>query len=442
MPFKGLKGVNNENERRIPIVGERTGRNVRLHGNSDPLLVESKEGSIPEEEPPGLVGDALREVKEDLDSISNLRLVFSREEEDSWRGILGRSITKAIDLAGRLSVDPGEIQKVLSRYPMRINPYYLSLIREPGDPIWLQAVPDIRELQDEDGLEDPLNEEEQSPVPNLTHRYPDRVLFLVSNECAMYCRFCTRKRKVGRSFKVTEETIALGIEYIDRHTEVRDVLLSGGDPLLFSDRFIERILTALRRIRHVEIIRIGTRVPCTLPQRITVKLANMLKRYHPLYINIHFNHPDEITAEAAKACGRLADAGIPLGCQTVLLRGVNDDPGIMKRLMQGLLRIRVRPYYLYQADLAKGTEHFRTPIDKGLEIIDALRGHTSGLCVPHFVVDVPGGGGKIPLLPDYLVKRDEDALFLRNYQNRIYRYPITSSREKGDLENDYQGGRP
>jgi len=317
---------------------------------------------------------------------------------------------------------------------MRINPYYLSLIKEPNDPLWLQAVPDFRELNDPLGLEDPLNEEEQSPVPNITHRYPDRVLFLVSSQCAMYCRFCTRKRKVGRSLTVTEETIALGIEYIGRHREVRDVLLSGGDPLLLTDKSIEHILKALRQIPHVEIIRIGTRVPCTLPQRITIRLVNMLKKYHPLYINTHFNHPIEITPEAAKACGRLADAGIPLGCQTVILRGVNDDAAIMKQLMQGLLRIRVRPYYLYQADLTQGTGHFRTPVDKGLEIIEALRGHTSGLCVPTFVVDVPGGGGKTPLLPNYLLRREEDTLVLRNYQNNVYSYPFATG--EGEIRTD------
>jgi len=422
--LKGIKGVEDHKEVGGPLMGERTERNLRFNGNNERSLVEREEGSIPEEEPPGLAVEALEEVREKPESRSNLRLVFNRKENDSWRGLLGRSITKAVELVGRLSVEPMEVQKVISRYPMRINPYYLSLIREPADPIWLQAVPDIRELRDEDGLEDPLMEERQSPVPNLTHRYPDRVLFLVSNQCAMYCRFCTRKRKVGRAFKVTEETIALGIEYIERHKEVRDVLLSGGDPFLLSDRSIERILSSLRRIKHVEIIRIGTRVPCTLPQRITVRLANMLKRYHPLYMSTHFNHPDEITTEASKACARLADVGIPLGCQTVLLRGVNDEPGVMKRLMQGLLRIRVRPYYLYQADLAQGTQHFRTPVDKGLEIIDSLRGYTSGFCVPHFVVDLPDGGGKIPLLPNYLLERDENALLLRNYRNKLYRYPL------------------
>jgi len=233
---------------------------------------------------------------------------------------------------------------------------------------------------------------------------------------------------------VTEETIALGIEYIGRHREVRDVLLSGGDPLLLTDKSIEHILKALRQIPHVEIIRIGTRVPCTLPQRITIRLVNMLKKYHPLYINTHFNHPIEITPEAAKACGRLADAGIPLGCQTVILRGVNDDAAIMKQLMQGLLRIRVRPYYLYQADLTQGTGHFRTPVDKGLEIIEALRGHTSGLCVPTFVVDVPGGGGKTPLLPNYLLRREEDTLVLRNYQNNVYSYPFATG--EGEIRTD------
>ncbi|RJP57214.1 MAG: KamA family radical SAM protein [Deltaproteobacteria bacterium] len=362
-----------------------------------------------------------------MESRSNLRLVFSREEDDdSWKGLLARSITKAVDLPKQLCMDVITVHDVTRRYPMRINPYYLGLIKETNDPLWLQAIPDFKELNDPLGVEDPLNEEEQSPVPNITHRYPDRVLFLVSSQCAMYCRFCTRKRKVGRSLTVTEETIALGIEYIGRHREVRDVLLSGGDPLLLTDKSIERILKALRQIPHVEIIRIGTRVLCTLPQRITIRLVNMLKKYHPLYINTHFNHPIEITPEAAKACGRLADAGIPLGCQTVILRGVNDNASIMKQLMQGLLRIRVRPYYLYQADLTQGTGHFRTPIDKGLEIIEALRGHTSGLCVPTFVVDVPGGGGKTPILPNYLLRKEKDTLLMRNYENNVYSYPFAT----------------
>jgi lysine 2,3-aminomutase len=239
----------------------------------------------------------------------------------------------------------------------------------------------------------------------------------------MYCRFCTRKRKVGgEHMAITGETITRGIDYIRTHPEIRDVILSGGDPLLLGDEKLDGILTALRAIPHVEIIRIGSRIPVVLPQRITLGLIRVLRKHHPLYLNTHFNHPDEITETAAKACARLADAGIPLGNQTVLLRGVNDDPAVMKRLMQKLLAIRVRPYYLYQADLVQGTDHFRTTVAEGLEIVRALRGHTSGLGVPAFVIDAPGGGGKIPLLPDYLQEMGEEEVRLKNYRGDLYSY--------------------
>jgi lysine 2,3-aminomutase len=295
---------------------------------------------------------------------------------------------------------------------MRVNPYYFDLIRKQGDPFWRQAIPDEREVRDDICLEDPLNEENLSPVPNLIHKYPDRALFLVTSQCAMYCRFCTRKRKVGTDrMVITKETVRAGLEYLRKTPEIRDVLVSGGDPLLLDDDELGRILESLRRIPSVEIIRIGTRVPCTLPMRVTTRLAAMLKRYHPLYINTHFNHPDEITPEAALACNRLADAGIPLGCQTVLLRGVNDDPEIIKKLMHGLLYIRIKPYYIFQGDMTKGTNHFRTPIEKGLEIVKSLIGHTSGLAVPTFAVDAPGGGGKIPLLPDYVRHLGKEMVF-------------------------------
>lgn len=317
--------------------------------------------------------------------------------QESWERILARSLCSAEDLAALFEIDVTEINAVLKRYPMSINPYYLGLIRHQGDGIYKQALPDIREITGKEGVEDPLNEEGLSPVPGLTHKYPDRVLFLVSGRCAMYCRFCNRKRKVGQPSMVTGETIREGLSYIRRTRRIRDVLLSGGDPLLLPDRQIHRILSELRGMTHVEIIRIGTRVPCTLPQRITPELAKMLKGFHPLYISTHFNHPSEITPEAALACARLADAGIPLGCQTVLLRGVNDNPAIMKRLMHELLAMRVRPYYLFQADLVKGTSHFWTPMGKGLEIISELRKTASDLCIPHFVLDLPGGGGKVPL---------------------------------------------
>ncbi|HHO48829.1 MAG TPA: KamA family radical SAM protein [Desulfobacteraceae bacterium] len=342
----------------------------------------------------------------------------------SWQKLLGNSITDAGGLPGLPRETVEEIEKVTRVYPMRINPYYLRLMRQAGPAISRQAVPDIREIRDGAGMTDPLDEENLSPVPNLVHKYPDRVLFLVSGQCAMYCRFCTRKRKVGRpEMAISDATIRAGLDYIETNRQVREVLLSGGDPLLLADRHLEKILRSLRRIPHVEVIRIGTRVPCTLPQRVTAGLAAMLRKYHPLYINTHFNHPAEITPEASLACAVLADAGIPLGCQTVLLRGINDDREIIRDLMCRLVRIRVKPYYLFQADLARGTDHFRTPIDTGLEIMRHLIGRTSGLAVPTFAVDAPGGGGKIPLTPDYIRSLDEKCLRFTNYQGLQCSYP-------------------
>ena len=339
-----------------------------------------------------------------------------------WKALLHNSITDPGDLPRALRMDSPSTKEVTAHYPMRLNPYYLSLIREPGDPIWLQAIPDIREIQDSECMEDPLNEENLSPVPNLIHKYPDRALFLVSAQCAVYCRFCTRKRKVGTSrLAITPETIRAGLDYLAKTPEIRDVLVSGGDPLLLDDEELDRILRSLRQIPSIEIIRIGSRVPCTLPQRITVRLANILKRYHPLYINMHFNHPDELTPQASLACSRLAGAGIPLGCQTVLLREVNDSPEIMKKLMHKLLLNRVKPYYIFQGDMTQGTNHFRTPVETGLHIMKSLIGHTSGLAVPYFAVDAPGGGGKIPLLPDYHVSLGKNLIFL-NYQGMACTY--------------------
>jgi lysine 2,3-aminomutase len=346
------------------------------------------------------------------------------EAMEPWKRMLSKSVTTAEELGSLFDVEEEETQRVVARYPMAINRYYLGLIRNKGDGIYRQAVPDIREITEDEGLEDPLNEEGLSPVPGLTHKYPDRVLFLVSGQCAMYCRFCNRKRKVGRSSMVTRETVREGIAYIKGNKKIRDVLLSGGDPLLLSDRDLYVLLSKLRAISHLEIIRIGTRVPCTLPQRVTQRLADMLKGFHPLYINTHFNHPAEITAEASLACARLVDAGIPLGCQTVLLKGINDDPAVMRILMQKLLAIRVRPYYLFQADRAKGTSHFWTPLEKGVKILGALQGYTSGLCVPRFMIDLPGGGGKIPLVPDYVMGEEKGHLRLKNYLGEEYVYPL------------------
>ncbi len=342
---------------------------------------------------------------------------------EAWIKDLQNGIKKGEQLAEFFEVDAAQINRVSKEYPLRITPHYLKLIKKKDDPIWLQVVPDVKELEDEEGIDDPLHEEIDSPVPGLTHRYPDRVLLLVTSVCPVYCRFCTRKRLVGRSSEISEKTIQQGIDYIRNTPRVRDVLLSGGDPLMLSDEKLEWIIGQLRAIPHVEVIRIGTRVPVFLPSRITDKLCNMLKKYHPFYMNIHFNHPDEITPEVAEACNRLADAGIPLGSQTVLLKGINDNPEVMKRLMQRLLTIRVKPYYIYQADLTKGTAHFRTDVEVGLEIIRALRGHTTGFAVPQYVIDAPGGGGKIAILPESVVEMNEKEVVLRNFEGRIFRYP-------------------
>jgi lysine 2,3-aminomutase len=283
-------------------------------------------------------------------------------------------------------------------------------------------VPDHKELEDAGGEEDPLMEDAMSPVPNITHRYPDRALFLVTSQCGLYCRFCTRKRKVGDYDKISMKGLESAFRYLEEHTEIRDVIMSGGDPLMLTDTMLEKILQRLRAIPHLEIIRIGSKMPCVLPQRITQKLCDMIKKYHPVYLNTHFNHPWEITPESSKACQMLADAGIPVGNQMVLMKGINDDPAIVKDLMQKLLKIRVRPYYMYMADETKGANHFRTSIETGLEIIENLRGHTSGLAVPHFVIDAPGGGGKIPLLPNYVLHKDDEKIVLRNFKHKIYTY--------------------
>ncbi len=314
--------------------------------------------------------------------------------------------------------------EVVSTYPMRVNPYYLGLISQTGDPLWRQAVPDIQELEDDFGMIDPLDEENLSPVPNLVHKYPDRALFLVSSQCAMYCRFCTRKRKVGRpEMTIDDTTIKAGLDYLEKNPPIREVLLSGGDPLLLSDKRLEKILRSLREIPHIEIIRIGTRVPCTLPMRVTRKQVAMLRRFHPLYINTHFNHPAEITPQATHACALLANAGIPIGCQTVLLKNVNDDVETIRELMRKLLTIRVKPCYLFQADLTRGTNHFRTPVTDGIQIMRGLIGHVSGMAIPTFALDAPGGGGKIPLTPDYIQSMDENCMYFRNYKGINYSYP-------------------
>lgn len=346
------------------------------------------------------------------------------KEYSDWHDILSASITTANELAKYLPVKKQNIKKTIEQFPMRINPYYLSLIKAVDDPVWKQSVPDLAEINFHSGMEDPLAEEAQSPVPNLIHRYPDRVLFLISDQCAMYCRHCMRKRRVGNRILVNADTIKEGIAYIRSNKSIRDVLISGGDPLLLENETLDKILLRLCSISHLEIIRIHSRVPCTLPQRITRELAGILKKYLPLYINIQFNLENEITAESAKACTILADAGIPLGCQSVLLKGVNNSAIAIKKLMQGLLKIRVKPYYIHHADFVKGTCHFRTSIKVGLKIMQELYGHTSGLAVPHYMIDLPGGGGKVPLLPEYILETYDGALIVKNYKGDIYKYPV------------------
>jgi lysine 2,3-aminomutase len=334
-----------------------------------------------------------------------------------------QTLAKVIDLPAEEQL---EIDRVLKRFRMAITPYYAAVMDRAYKlcSVRLQAVPSIAEIHDEkDDLEDPLGEDSDSPVPGLTHRYPDRVLFLVTHICSMYCRHCTRRRTVGEDDQhLHEKHIAAGLKYIRRHKEVRDVLLSGGDPFTLSDARLEKLLKALRAIPHVEIIRIGTRTPVVMPMRITPQLVKMLRKYHPIWVNTHFNHYKEITADSKAACERLADAGIPLGNQSVLLRNVNDCPRIMKKLVQELLMIRVRPYYVYQCDMSRGIGHFRTSVAKGMEIVENLQGHTSGLAVPTFVVDAPGGGGKIPLMPNHLISMSDKRVILRNFEGVITAY--------------------
>ena len=353
----------------------------------------------------------------------------SDEDWSSWQWQVKNRIETLDQLKQYIPLTEEEeegAKKTLETLRMAITPYYLSLIdpENPYDPVRKQAVPTAAEIhRSEWDLLDPLSEDEDSPVPGLTHRYPDRVLFLITDQCSMYCRHCTRRRFAGQTdAPVNKAQIDGCIDYIARTPQVRDVLLSGGDALLMSDARLEDIISRLRAIPHVEIIRIGSRVPVVMPQRITDDLVNMLKKYHPVWLNTHFNHPQEITRESKEACERMANAGIPLGNQSVLLRGVNDCVHVMRDLVHQLVKIRVRPYYIYQCDLSFGLEHFRTTVSKGIEIMEGLRGHTSGYCVPTFVVDAPGGGGKTPVMPTYLITQSHDKVVLRNYEGVITTY--------------------
>lgn len=370
---------------------------------------------------------------------SNQQDIAKQIDEDSslklwkdWRWQLRNSI-RSIDQAEKLlgvelsAEDREAFTKVASRFPMSVTPYYLSLINTDdikNCPIFLQSMPTVEEIfLNREEMADPLSEDKDSPVEGITHRYPDRVLFHVSNMCSMYCRHCTRKRKVGDQDEIpNKDRLQLGIDYIRKTPQVRDVLLSGGDPLLLSDQRLDWLLNQLTQIEHVEVVRIGTRIPVVLPYRVTDELISILKKYQPLWINTHFNHPREITTSSKQALRKLADAGFPLGNQSVLLAGVNDCPRIIRNLCHKLVQNRVRPYYLYQCDLSEGLSHFRTPVGKGIEIMESMIGHTSGFAVPTYVIDAPGGGGKIPIMPNYLISWSTNKVVLRNYEGVIATY--------------------
>ena len=370
------------------------------------------------------------------------------EEWNDWRWQVRNRLTTVDQIAQVINLtdqDKADITKVMDGFRVGITPYYASLMDpdDPRCPVRMQAVPVIEETQWSDAdMADPLHEDEDSPAPGLTHRYPDRVLFLITDQCSMYCRHCTRRRLAGEKDGARSmDDIDACIEYIRKTPVIRDVLLSGGDCLLVSDDVLEYIFKKLREIPHVEIVRLGSRTPVVLPQRITKELCDMLKKYHPVWLNTHFNHPKEMTDEARKACAMIADAGIPLGNQSVLLRGVNDCPHIMRDLMHELVKNRVRPYYIYQCDLSLGIGHFRTTVSAGIGIIEGLRGHTSGYAVPTFVVDAPGGGGKIPVMPQYIISQSPGKVILRNYEGVITTYTEPESEEKLACTCDYCTGK-
>jgi lysine 2,3-aminomutase len=362
-------------------------------------------------------------------AIKNIKSTATAEEWKDWHWQLRNRITSYADLKKYIRLMPEEeevFETNIFSFRMAITPYYLSLIDQtnPHDPVRLQAIPRILEshISIED-MPDPLHEDADSPVPGMTHRYPDRVLLLLTDQCAMYCRHCTRRRKAGETdAPMPKDNVDKAIEYIRKNKEIRDVILSGGDPLTLSDERLDEILAKLSKIKHVDIVRIGTRLPVVLPQRITDSLIKVMKKYKFLWLNTHFNHPQELSAEACAALAKLAEAGIVLGNQSVLLKGINDHVDVMKQLVHGLVKNRVRPYYIYQCDLSEGIAHFRTPVSKGIEIMESLRGHTSGLCIPTFVVDAPGGGGKIPVMPNYIISQMPGRVILRNYEGLLTAY--------------------
>lgn len=349
---------------------------------------------------------------------------------NDWKWQYAHRLMTADDVASYLKmgeVEKSEVAACLARFRMAVTPYYASLINpaDPQDPIRKICIPSIQETLDcANDMADPLCEDRDSPVKHIVHRYPDRVLFLVTLRCSMYCRYCTRRRIVGEEDRIINETdLHNAIRYIKQHSEIRDVLISGGDPLLMSTERLEHIIQQLRNIPHVDIIRIGTRVPVVMPMRIDDELLNMLKKYQPIWINTHFAHPNEVTPDAERACTSIVNAGIPLGNQTVLLKGINDESKIIKDLMLKLVHMRVRPYYLYQCDLSTGISHFRTTVEKGIEIMHDLQGNISGFAVPKFVIDAPGGGGKVPVGYNYVISKDDKEVVLENFQGKIFKYP-------------------
>jgi len=403
---------------------------LETNDQTDSLIIDRE--VITDDEPPSILAKV--NAKKNNDKTEAFRQEYlpgiTDEEWNDWHWQIRNSFRRfsQIEKFFGIKITHTEANENHDLLPLRITPYYASQIdfTDFNDPLFKCVVPSQMELKLNRGeSSDPLHEEDDCPVKNLVHRYPDRALFLITGFCSTYCRYCTRSHMVAKHdkshFGLRDFNDAF--HYIESHTEIRDVLLSGGDPLTLNEEKLEHILNRLRNIKHVEMIRIGTKVPAVLPQRITPSLVEMLKRYHPLYISIHFTHPNELTGEVKTACEMLANAGIPLGSQTVLLKGVNDDVDTMKRLMHGLLKIRVRPYYLYQCDPILGSAHFRTTVAKGLEIIKGLRGHTTGYAIPTYVIDAPGGGGKIPVLPDYNKGYEDNDLLLESYNGKIYRYP-------------------
>jgi lysine 2,3-aminomutase len=364
-----------------------------------------------------------------MSKIIDIKSIATPEQWNDWHWQIKNRITTYEELTKYIELQPEEEavfrDKVFS-FRMAITPHYLSLIdhNNPYDPIRLQAIPRIAESHiSPSDMSDPLSEDADAPVPGMTHRYPDRVLLLLTDQCAMYCRHCTRRRKAGEhDAPMPKENVEKALEYIKEHKEVRDVILSGGDPLTLSDERLDDILNRLSKIEHIEIVRLGTRTPVVLPQRFTDSLLTILKKYKFIWLNTHFNHPNELCEDSCKALAKIAETGIPMGNQSVLLKGVNDNVDVMKALVHKLVKNRVRPYYIYQCDLSEGISHFRTPIAKGIEIIESLRGHTSGLCIPTYVVDAPGGGGKIPVMPNYVISQMPGRVILRNYEGFITAY--------------------